>query len=292
MLNFSDKLDFLGLFSPSAQDIHGGKTETRMFGVSENIKSQDIIEFSYSAQGGTGLAVEPKLALGAFALSCKLLPNGNVHIVANGSGNIYQRDNTRFILDYEAAENGFLKELAELVRKYELAKGNGKIVHVNGLPPLGDTLDIKFASGEKIYKKSNQSRTVNAEASDAIYKAFWKFSQKNGYDFTTTGSNKPVYDDADEAYLQGTWEGRHFGKEVKAVFSGRHVQIWYDGKLTDDTDYVIVEGAVIPAKPYTADTKYAKFNAVQKFRKTNNFIMVGHVYNGASSSFELRKVKQ
>lgn len=287
----------IGPFSVAfSENVEGGRSDSQVSGLRETIESHEVISFRYEAQCAMGLLSQPKLSGEAFFVSCELLSDGRVHVIANGGSSSGRRDGTKFLLDYEADEDGFLAVLDALILEHRLSENNGHVTHVNGLPPYGDSLSVEYASGERIYRSNNQARMLSADASDAIYEAFLTFTRKNGYDFTTAGSNVPVYDDADEAFLQGTWSGKHFGREVKAVFTGSHVQIWYDGELTDDTDYVIIEGCVLPNrlrpdadKAYRPADGYEHFHSVETFTKYLGIGLTGHVYDGSSSTFTLRR---
>lgn len=280
-----------------AEMVDGGRSESKVDGLGDTIESHSVISFRYQAESAMNMLFPPALSADAFRVSCEQVGEGRVRIKASG-GRAGRRDGSQFLLDYEADEDGFLEELDALIVEHRLFENNGSVIYVNGLPPYGDSLSVEYASGERIYRADNQARTLSAAASDAIYEAFRTFTQKNGFDFTTDGSNVPVYDDADEAFLQGAWSGKHFGREVKAVFTGSHVKIWYDGKLTDDTDYVIIEGKVLPdrIKPdaanayYPADA-YERFNGVEMFCKYLGIGLTGYVYDGSSSTFTLRRAK-
>lgn len=87
-----------------------------------------------------------------------------------------------------------------------MSSDNGHTIHVNGLPEgYGDELHVKFASGEAILKSSNQTKTISQEAIQEIYNLFRTTAIKSSYDFTTDKSTRPIYDDADEQFLQGTY---------------------------------------------------------------------------------------
>lgn len=281
-----------------SENVEGGRTDSKIAGLCETIESHEVISFRYEAQSAMNMLSQPMLSADAFSVSCERISDGRVHIKANGGSSSGQRDGTKFLLDYEADEDGFLAALDALILEHRLSENNGHVTHVNGLPPYGDTLSVEYANGERIYRSNNQARMLNAAASDAIYEVFLTFTRKNGYDFTTAGSNVPVYDDADEAFLQGTWSGKHFGRDVKAVFTGSHVQIWYDGELTDDTEYVIIEGSVLPNRlrpdadqAYRPADGYERFHGVDMFTKYLGIGLTGYVYDGSSSTFTLRRGK-
>ncbi len=260
-------------------EMPGAHREYDMEGYSEEIVSREIVSFWY--------------ANGSFSVFCERNEDGSLQITSSG-GNASRRDGTAFSLNYAAEDDGFSARLQELIEQYSLARKNGHVTHVNGLPAgIGDTLSVKYESGEKIYKTSNQFRTVQDDASAAIYEAFHEKAVANGLDFTTAGSNVQLYDDADEQYLQGTWKGTHFGREVVATFTGNRVKIWYDGELTDDTEYTIFEGDVRPNRLREGVTEpkdaydYEEFAVVSSFRKKNKILIVAYFMKDSYSTCDL-----
>ena len=148
-----------------------------------------------------------------------------------------------------------------------MSSDNGHTIHVNGLPKgYGDELHVKFASGEAILKSSNQTKTISQEAIQEIYNLFRTTAIKSSYDFTTDKSTRPIYDDADEQFLQGTWTGRHFGKDCTVIFTGSHVLIYYNHQLTDDTGYVIINGSIQPDKLRSKPIGKRKEDSYEHFR--------------------------
>ena len=170
--------------------------------------------------------------------------------------------------------------------------GSGKTSLVNALTwcLYGDELHVKFASGEAILKSSNQTKTISQEAIQEIYNLFRTTAIKSSYDFTTDKSTRPIYDDADEQFLQGTWTGRHFGKDCTVIFTGSHVLIYYNHQLTDDTGYVIINGSIQPdklrSKPIgkRKEDSYEHFRGIPFLRKKNSFTLTGYMTNNNSYS--------
>ena len=256
----------------------GGRHESFMEGYSEEIKSKDIIKFEYS---GIEAYVDAEVE------ENKLL------VVARG-GYSSNRDGKYFKIRLETDDFSLLKDLQDVIDKHSISRGNGHCVHVDGLPSgIGDRVSVEYKSGEKIYKESNQSLTISFDAADAIYDTFKKYVQKHGLDFTSAGSNQQLYDDADEEYLQGTWNGKHFGREVSVTFNGNHATITVDGKVTDDVDYTIFEGTIITNKLKEGVEKpssyydYEAFNGVSNFKKKNWFTIVGYFLQDSYSTCDL-----
>ena len=260
-------------------EMPGAHREYDMEGYSDEITSREIVSFRYRN--------------GSFSVSCEKNGDGSLRITSSG-GNSRQRDGTAFGLNYTAGDDGFTGRLQELIETYALSRGNGHVTEVGGLPAgIGDTLSVAYESGEKLYKSSNQFRTVADDAGAAIYEAFHEKAVASGFDFTTAGSNVQLYDDADEQYLQGTWKGMHFGTDVAAEFEGNRVKIWYDGELTDDTEYVVFEGDVRPNRLREGVTEpqdaydYEEFAVVSSFRKKNDIMIVAYFTKDSYSTCEL-----
>lgn len=260
-----------GISIINPEPVDGGRNDYYDSSYSETIRSTELTDFRFSVDG-------------EYSLRCSRIENGGLHYEASG-GSYYERDGSAFELDFDAEDSGFLQILQGLVTEYELFLDNGHITNVAGLPDCGgETLSADYKSGESIYRSDNSGPLLSKEASDAIYNAFLDFAQEEGFDFTTEGSNQVIYNDADETYLQGVWEGTHFGRNCKVEFSGNHVRISIDGQCTDDCDYVIIDGRVVPDN----DEEYPRFNGMSTMIKANEFTLTAHFYeNGASSSDSL-----
>ena len=205
------------------ENIDGGVVKDLILdGYNDNIKSNDITYFEYSNRD--------------YYYLCEKR-DGKVHVISNG-GNSNERDGSQFKLDYEIQDNKIFEDLQKIIQDYRISEDNGHEHVVAGLPPgLGDFISVIYSSDEKIWKYSNQYTTVNDEASLAIYNVFHDLAIKNGFDFNTEKSNVVIYDDASVEFLQGTWEGVHFGDKYRVIFEGNHVKIYENDKLTDNTDY-------------------------------------------------------
>ena len=256
----------------------GGRHESQLEGYSDDIKSKDIIKFEYA---GTEAYVYAEIE------DDKLL------VVARG-GDSTHRNGKYFKIRLETEDFSLLKDLQKVVDKHSISRANGHCVHVDGLPSgIGDRLSVEYKSGEKIYKESNQSLTISFDAADAIYDTFKKYVQKHGLDFTSAGSNQQLYDDADEEYLQGTWNGKHFGREISVTIDKKHITIKVDGKVTDDEDYVIYEGSVVSSRLKEGKTNptsyydYEFFNGVSTLKKKNWFTMTGYFLGDSYSTCDL-----
>ena len=260
--------------------VDGGKKEEHLSGYKEKIESKDIVSFSYKGID--------------FIVKCEKEDN-ILHIESKG-GNVYDRDGTYFVLDYNSDDLSFLKTLQKIVEDDDIAKENGHVVEVAGLPEgIGDTISIEYQSGETIYKSSNQAMTISEEASKHIYEAFHKMAVDNGLDFNSEESNVQLYDDADNVFLQGIWSGKHFGREFVVEFEGNRIKIYCDGELTDDCEYVIYEGSVrknqlVEGKSSANSSyDYQEFSEISCFRKSNDFTIVAYFMKGSYSTDTLFK---
>ena len=268
------------MFGGNSNAICGEKHVTQLEGYSENINSKDIIKFSYSKDC-------------FFASAAKR--DEKVEIICNGGGKYNRRDGSLFGIKYETNDDSIFKKLQEVIDNNNETRGNGHCVTVDGLPSgLGDTLDIEYSSGKKIYKHSNQSPTVSFETSDKIYEIFHELVKKDGYDFNTEGSNVKLFDDADYEYVQGTWKGKHFGSEVEVTFTGNNVTISIDGKVTDDSkEYTIYQGNIVLNKlKENVDVPkdyhdYEYFNGISTMSKKNYFTMTAYFMSESYSTCDL-----
>ena len=200
-----------GFLNVNLNNACGCKHESRIEGLSDDIKCSDIIKFSYR---GTDYYVEATL-------------NDNlVHIYASGGGKYNKRDGSYFIVRFDSDDLDFFGVLQGIVTRYGLFNNNGYCLYVDGLPGgIGDTIEINYSNGERIYKSSNQSVTISYDAINAIYDVFHDITVKNGLDFNIAGSNVKLFDDADEEYVQGTWKGKHFGSNVEVTFKDKKYTI-------------------------------------------------------------------
>ena len=228
---------------------------------------------------------------GDFFLFCAKEADEALHIKSSG-GNYMKRDGSAFILDYHTQNSGFLKELQNIISENELYKNDGYYVHINGLPQgVGDKFSVNYENGDTLKIYSNEEKMIPEKAANEFYELFKRKAVSSGYDFTTESSNVKIYDDPDTEFLQGTWEGTHFGCACKVIFEGNHVKIYYDGKLTDDTDYVISEGKIYPDKK---DEKgnYINFSyPLTTMRKNNSFTLTAYFKKESYSSISLYRQK-
>ena len=260
--------------------VAGGRHESKLEGYNDVIKSKDLIKFEYYGN--------------EYTLKANKIDN-ITNIYCTGGGKYNRRDGSYFIVKYETKDDSIFKEIQQIVDKHNLTSNNGYCLHVDGLPSgIGDRLEAEYSSGEKIYKVSNQFETVHDEPKKELYDLFHKYVKKEGFDFNSEGSNVQLFDDADEEYLQGTWKGKHFGREVEVTFTGNHVTISIDGKVTDDNvEYVIFNGTVEQNKLKDGKEKaesehdYEDFIGVSRFAKKNWFTMVGYFLQNSYSTCDL-----
>ena len=262
--------------------LDGARKEGQIKGYSETINSKNIVSFLYNGPN--------------FHLECELIDN-KINIKSRG-GYSTTRDGKYFKLDYVSTNLDFLKQLQELVEKYNLSKNNGYFVEVAGLPAgLGGRLDIKYESGENIFKSSNQFPILNEEEEKRIYELFHQSALDNGYDFNSKGSNVDLYNDATEEYLQGTWKGTHFGDEILVEIENNHIKIYSNNKLIDDIDYIIYEGSIRPNKlvagrnKATTENDYETFKELSYLRKKNEILLTAYFTKENYSTCELLKQK-
>lgn len=259
--------------------ICGGRHEGQLEGYSEEIESKDIISFSYV---GTNYVVYAKK------------DGENIEIYATGGGKYNRRDGSYFKIKYNTKDDSIFKSLQEVIDKNHETRGNGHTLTVDGLPAgIGDTLNVEYASGEKLYKYSNQCITVTPDTVKSFYDIFHEFVKKDGYEFNSEGSNVKLFDDASEEYVQGTWKGEHFGDKIEVTFKDKLVTIKVNDKVTDNNiEYIIVEGFIqknklIEGKEGTSKNDYEDFEGVQCFAKKNWFTMTGYFHKESSSTCDL-----
>lgn len=261
----------------------GGRHEFMLEGYKYCIESDELVSFSFSDKN--------------VSVYC-CIEDGKLVITSNG-GNSSRRDGTLFKLRYYTEDMSILAKLNKIIKDYDMAKSNGYSCTVDGLPGgCGDSISAEYASGEKLYMYSNQLPTVNYEAAKLIYDTFHEEALKNGLDFNTAGSNVQLYDDADEKFLQGSWKGRHFGREILAEFEGSHVRIYVDGKPTDDTEYILYDGNIRPnkLKEGVAEPKsehdYVEFEGCSCMRKKNKICLTAYFMKESYSTCDLITQKE
>lgn len=255
----------------------GGRHESYLEDCLEEITSKDIVSFSYI---GTDFSVSAKRENGIVKISC------------NGGGKYNRRDGSLYGICYETEDDSIFQSLQEVIDKNHEIRGNGHCVYVDGLPGgIGDILDVIYASGEKLYKTSNQCMTVSFESAKEFNDVFHQFVMKDGYEYSTAGSNVKLFDDADEEFVQGTWMGTHFGDEIVVTFEGNLVTISVDGKVVDDhVPYVIFQGSIKKNQLKEGKEKaespydYEDFEGVSILSKHNWFTMDAYFYRDGSSS--------
>ena len=262
------------------QVIDGDSKERKLPGYSDNIKSKNIVSFEYN---------NPE-----YHLECKK-ENNIINIKAKG-GYSNERDGKYFKLDYNTKNNNFLNELQNIIDKYNVSKNNGYENEVAGLPPdLGDDISVIYDTKEKIWKYSNQFFIIDENAQKEFYNLFLTDAKENGYDFNSKGSNVKLYDDADQEFLQGKWKGTNFGKEYIVEFKNDDVKIYEDGKLIDDTKYIIIDGDIVKNKLKEGITNpknrydYEEFSIISTIKKKNNILLTAYFMKDSYSTCELLK---
>ena len=72
-----------------------------------------------------------------------------------------------------------MTSLQEIVSKYDFAQYNGYISKVSGLPHMyGAKLDIKYASGERIYAHDNQDCFISLDAMNELVELFSSYNME------------------------------------------------------------------------------------------------------------------
>ena len=269
---------FIKKGSNNVQVEDGTVKERKIPGYKDIIKSKDIKTFYYNNS--------------KYILECK--KDNNIINVKSEGNYSNERDGNYFKLNYNTKNINFLNELQIIVDKYNISKNNGYELEVSGLPEgLGDKISIEYESNEKIYKYSNQFYNLEEEAQNEIYNLFLKDAKENGYDFTSNGSNVKLYDDANEEFLQGTWKGKHFGKEYLIEFDKDNIKIYEDGLLTDDTKYLIIDGNIVKNKIKEGITNpkskndYEEFNTISLLKKKNDILLTAYFLKDSYSTCDL-----
>ncbi len=274
-------LNFKKIFNKEPEVVEGGTVrDNKLDGYEDIIKSKDIVYFEYEC--------------GEFKVSCEL--KGNELNIKSKGGYSNKRDGKYFKLDYNTKELTILKELQTIIDKYNLSKDNGYEHEVAGLPEgLGGTLSVRYKSGEKIWRYDNQSNIIDEQAEKEIYEVFHKSAINNNLDFNSEKSNVELYNDATKEYVQGTWNGKHFGSEYKVVFEGTKIKIYKDGKLTDEGWYRIIDGDIVNNKPKKGvtipkdRTDFEEFSDISVMRKKNDFTMTMYFMKNSYSTDDLIK---
>lgn len=84
----------------------------------------------------------------------------------------YERQGGRDKAEYKA-DADFMVRLQEIVAAHNFAQHNGYYHTVSGLPAMyGESLDIVYASGERIHVRDNQSTFLSLEAERALIMLF------------------------------------------------------------------------------------------------------------------------
>ncbi len=138
-------------------EIDGGVTERVDTKAPKHINSKTIIMFS--AEMSTVADVEDEYCGYVYNLNA-VLENGTV------KGNYKSRDRFGYAFEQSFSESAeFMNSLYLIVNEYEFSRYNGRNSFVAGLPDnYGFSVDISFASGERIYASDNQSNLIPRDA--------------------------------------------------------------------------------------------------------------------------------
>lgn len=77
------------------------------------------------------------------------------------------------------AQPEFLEKLQQIVTRHALARNNGYVHTVSGLPDMyGAMLDVSYCSGESIYADDNQECFLSMEAMEEMVVLFREYAQQ------------------------------------------------------------------------------------------------------------------
>ena len=154
-------IGFSGCNPPSADDIAGGGVTYDSGEDSPKvIESTEIISFDCEISFiSTVFDEENELEGKVYKMSA--IPEDNT---VKAKIDWHDRAGDGDTIEFET-DSSFMAKLQEIVSKYDFAKHNGYIRHVSGLANMyGESIDIKYASGESIYASDNQDGFLPMEA--------------------------------------------------------------------------------------------------------------------------------
>lgn len=154
-------IGFYGCKPNSTDDIDGGVV-TRNSGIDSPkiIESTEIINFNCELSFISTVFEEESELEGKVYKMSAILEENTIKVKIDW----YDRAGTGDKSEFET-DTSFMVKLQEIVSKYDLAKHNGYIHRVSGLPNMyGECIDIKYASGESIYAYDNQNGFLSMDA--------------------------------------------------------------------------------------------------------------------------------
>jgi hypothetical protein len=148
----------------------GGNTTTLDKSAPHVITSRDIVYFEvFSALHGDAVGSDggPIGYISAFAA-----PDGEGTFIMLQESE-WPRESAERRASWAWIKGSVFPALAEIAEKHEFAKNNGYSSFTHGLPEnFGGAINVKYASGEKIYVADNQGAVLTTEAATDIAKVF------------------------------------------------------------------------------------------------------------------------
>ena len=169
-----EDVDGIEIISRVEPGMCGGTSATRDTKAPKTIISEEMTlfnvtsSFSGCAPGpGTVLDFIPLGYLSAFAAKAD---KGYLLCLETAEGTGYH---PRHDISFALVKNDIFPALVALVKKHDLAKNNGFNAFTHGLPEnFGGSVDIRYASGERIYFSDNRSPILAPKAAREIADVF------------------------------------------------------------------------------------------------------------------------
>lgn len=160
-----------GGWHPFPKTEEGGSYDNTNKNASKTIESRDLIFFKYSYLPSAGEeSINPYIGPITFTLSA-----GEKDAQCSGYG---EEDYKAFQFDFKVALS-HLEELESIVRNNNLARVNGEVRGAIGIPEgLGAGLDVKYASGERIYADVNNESLLSLQEDQEIYNFFYRLAKE------------------------------------------------------------------------------------------------------------------
>ena len=150
----------------SNDDIDGGVVKRYWTDAPKVIESNEIVSFHCEISLIAACDVDD-LGHRVYTLNAEL-KDGEVLVKYNWRERGGESDKAEY-----KADAYFMVRLQEIVTTYDFAKHNGYYHTVSGLPDMyGESLDIVYASGERIHVHDNQSGFLSLEAEKALIMLF------------------------------------------------------------------------------------------------------------------------
>ena len=153
----------------------GGTDATQDIRAPQTIESGEMILFdATSALGGMvpapGTSQNVDMSLGYVSAFAAPGGAGTFLFLSTASG-FNSWDERRS--EWAYVKEDIFQKLVDLVREFDLSRGNGYHSQTHGLPQnFGGSMDIRYSSGERISKSNNQSPILSHEASNRIAGVF------------------------------------------------------------------------------------------------------------------------